>query len=155
MEGCSLIILPLFKSPPSPPPHATQLYVLNHYLFRSSSTCLRCPFMICNVSSSCCILVSNYIGQLKQSKVRITEELCCVMDYKQVSLEGTNEYSDKRYINILSKVSFIVDTELQIFIKNISSHSYLTFQMSISIVGIRWCHWNKIQFIIKNKNLRN
>ena len=76
------------------------------------------------------------------------------MDYKQVSLEGTNEYSDKRYINILSKVSFIVDTELQIFIKNISSHmhSYLTFQMSISIVGIRWCHWNKIQFIIKNKN---
>ena len=93
--------------------------------------------MICNVSSSCCILVSNYIGQLKQSKVRITEELCCVMDYKQVSLEGTNEYSDKRYINILSKVSFIVDTELQIFIKNISSHSYLTFQMSISIVGIR------------------
>ena len=80
------------------------------------------------------------------------------MDYKQVSLEGTNEYSEqkkKRYINILSKVSFIVDTELQIFIKNISSHSYLTFQMSISIVGIRWCHWNKIQFIIKNKNLRN
>ena len=116
MEGCSLIILPLFKSPP----HATQVYVLNHYLFRSSSTCLRCPFMICNVSSSCCILVSNYIGQLKQSKVRITEELCCVMDYKQVSLEGTNEYSEqkkKRYINILSKVSFIVDTELQIFIK--------------------------------------
>ena len=42
------------------------------------------------------------------------------MDYKQVSLEGTNEYSEqkkKRYINILSKVSFIVDTELQIFIK--------------------------------------
>ena len=42
------------------------------------------------------------------------------MDYKQVSLEGTNEYSEqkkKRYINILSKVSFIVDTELQIFLK--------------------------------------
>ena len=41
------------------------------------------------------------------------------MDYKQVSLEGTNEYSEqkkKRYINILSKVSFIVDTELQIFL---------------------------------------
>ena len=91
VEGCSLIILPLYKSPHPPPPHATQVYVLNHYLFRSSSTCLRCPFMICNVSSSCCILVSNYIGQLKQSKVRITKELCCVMDYKQVSIEGTNE----------------------------------------------------------------
>ena len=128
---------PLQIPPTHPPLMPTQVYVLNHYLFRSSSTCLRCPFIICNVSSSCCILVSNYIGQLKQSKVRITEELCCVMDYKQVSLEGTNDYSDKRYINILSKVSFIVDTELQIFIKNISSHSYLTFQMSISIVGIR------------------
>ena len=120
MEECSLIILPLFKSPLPTPPHATQVYVINHHLFRSSSTCLRCPFMICNVSSSCCILVSNYIGQLKQSKVRITEELCCVMDYKQVSIEGTNEYSEqkkKRYINILSKESFTVNTELQIFIK--------------------------------------
>ena len=76
--------------------------------------------MICNVSSSCCILVSNYIGQLKQSKVRITKELCCVMDHKQVSLEGTNEDSEqkkKRYINILSKESVTVNTELQIFIK--------------------------------------
>ena len=122
MEGCSLIILPLFKSPSPTPPPLLMLprSILNHYLFRSSSTCLRCPFMICNVSSSCCILVSNYIGQLKQSKVRITEELRCVMDYKQVSLEGTNEYSEqkkKRYINILSKESFTVNTELQIFIK--------------------------------------
>ena len=42
------------------------------------------------------------------------------MDYKQVSLEGTNEDSEqkkKRYINILSKESFTVNTELQIFIK--------------------------------------
>ena len=95
-KGAVSSFYPSTNPPRPPPPHATQVYVLNHYLFRSSSTCLRCPFMICNVSSSCCILVSNYIGQLKQSKVRITEELCCVMDYKQVSLEGTNEYSEQK-----------------------------------------------------------